>query len=63
MIEQSGKYDLYEIKYAKKISQDMARALVQFQKEHPVRSAQVLSLQKKSYLLAKSVRVEHWAKN
>ena len=62
VIEQSGEYDLYEIKYAKKLSQDMARALVQFKEEHPVRSAQVLSLQKKSYLLAKDVRAEHWTK-
>ncbi len=62
LVEKTGKLDLYEIKFAKSLKREMVRNLVQFKKAHEVDSASVLSLQKKSHLLAEGVKAEHWSK-
>lgn len=61
LVEKAGKLDLYEIKFAKSLKREMARNLVQFKKTYEVDSAHVLSLQKKSHLLAEGVKAEHWS--
>lgn len=61
IIESQGRYDAYEVKYAKTLKKEMALPLAQFAQEHPTRSACLLSLQTKRQLLARGVAARHWS--
>lgn len=60
VIDQSGKLDLYEIKFAKTLKKEMARSLQLFTSQHPVRSSQLLSLQRKNFVLSEGVEAKYW---
>ncbi len=61
VVEREGEIDAYEIKWAKTLSRDMAESLALFMKEHPVRTASVISLHEENVPLLEGISGVHWS--
>ncbi len=62
LVEYGDGIDAYEIKCSKTLSRDMAQPLALFQKEHPIKSGKILSLQEETIPLISGIEGGHWSK-
>lgn len=60
LIDHGDYLDAYEIKFTSSPTSDMARSLVQFKGEYPVKKAVLLNLRRESLPFSNGVYAEHW---